>query len=117
MATGASTDVRPEMDQEGRGSTMLAPDRTRVVPRRVLPVWLRKGVVRVWGLLREQALITVALLPLSLLFFGQFSLVGLLANLVAIPWVTLLVTPLALLGMALPWIWPLAEWALSLIHI
>ena len=47
---------------------------------------------------REQWAITLALTPLSLLLFQQVSLVGLLANAVAIPWVTLVVTPLALLG-------------------
>ena len=62
-------------------------------------------------MLREQGVVTVALTPLSLLLFGQVSVVGVLANLVAIPWVTLLVTPLAmagvlgglLLAMRLPW--------------
>lgn len=51
-----------------------------------------------WRLVREQGVVTLALAPLTLLFFGQMSLVSLLANLVAIPWVTLVVTPLALLG-------------------
>jgi competence protein ComEC len=64
-------------------------------------------------LLREQAVITLALLPLSVLFFGQFSVVGLLANLVAIPWVTLWVTPLALLGTVLPLAWDVAAWAMQ----
>ena len=48
--------------------------------------------------LREQWVITLALTPLSLLLFNQVSLIGLLANAVAIPWVTLVVTPLAMLG-------------------
>ena len=56
--------------------------------------WLRRG----WGLLREQSVVTLALAPLCLLFFGQVSVVGLLANLVAIPWVSFVVTPLAMLG-------------------
>ena len=72
-----------------------------------------QAVAHLIDLLREQALITVALLPLSLLFFGQFSLVGLIANLIAIPWVTLLVTPLALLGVLLPVGWDLAAWCLQ----
>ena len=54
--------------------------------------------VRLRALVREQGVITVALAPLTLLLFGQVSLVGLVANLVAIPWVTLVVTPLAMLG-------------------
>ena len=47
-------------------------------------------------MLREQWVITLALTPLTLLLFGQVSVVGLLANALAIPWVTLVVTPLAL---------------------
>jgi competence protein ComEC len=65
------------------------------------------------GLLREQATLTVALAPLTLLFFGQVSLVGLLANLVAIPWVTLVVTPLAMLGLVWSGFWVGAAWCLQ----
>ena len=61
-------------------------------------LWLAAWGRRVWGLLREQSVVTLALAPLCLLFFGQVSVVGLLANLVAIPWVSFVVTPLALLG-------------------
>ena len=50
---------------------------------------------------------TLGLAPLSLLFFQQLSLVGFVANLLAIPLVTLLVTPLALLGVLLPPLWAL----------
>ena len=64
-------------------------------------------------LLREQGVVTLALAPLSWLFFGQVSLVGLLANLLAIPWVTFLVTPLALLGMVWPGAWDVAVWVLQ----
>jgi competence protein ComEC len=70
---------------------------------------LRPSHRRVWhagvGMLREQSVVTVALAPLALLLFGQFSLVGLFANLLAIPWVTLVVTPLAMLGVAAPPLW------------
>lgn len=57
---------------------------------------------KIYALAREQWLISLALAPLGLLLFGQVSIVGLLANLVAIPWVTLLVTPLALLAALVP---------------
>ena len=60
---------------------------------------------RLLGLWREQWVITLALAPLGLLLFNQVSLVGLLANVLAIPWVTLVVTPLALLGAVLPPLW------------
>lgn len=63
-------------------------------------------------LVREQAVVTLALTPLSLLLFGQVSVVGFLANLVAIPWVTLVVTPLALAGVAVAPLWDVAAWAL-----
>jgi competence protein ComEC len=68
---------------------------------------------RAWGLLREQWLITLALAPLSLLLFGQVSLVGFVANLMAIPWVTLGVTPLALLGVLWAPLWDTAAWAVQ----
>lgn len=70
---------------------------------------------RLLGLLREQWLITLALAPLTLLFFGQVSLVGLVANLLAIPWVTLGVTPLALLGTLWTPLWDAAAWAVQLL--
>ncbi|WP_418128761.1 DNA internalization-related competence protein ComEC/Rec2 [Variovorax sp. 375MFSha3.1] len=60
---------------------------------------------------REQWTITLAITPLSLLLFQQVSLIGLLANAVAIPWVTLVITPLAMLGVALPPLWDVAAWA------
>lgn len=60
---------------------------------------------------RQQAAITLALAPLSLLLFQQVSLVGLVANAVAIPWVTLGVTPLALLGVVWAPLWDAAALA------
>jgi competence protein ComEC len=71
------------------------------------------GLRKALALLREQATVTLALAPLTLLFFGQVSLVGLLANLLAIPWVTLVVTPLAMLGVVWSGAWVLAAWALQ----
>ena len=65
--------------------------------------------------LRTQVVATVGLAPLSMVFFQQISLVGFAANLVAIPLVTLLVTPLALLGVLLPPLWQLAASLLTLL--
>lgn len=67
---------------------------------------------RFYALVREQWVVTLALTPLGLLLFGQVSLVGFVANLVAIPWVTLVVTPLALGGVLWAPLWSAA--ALSL---
>ena len=63
--------------------------------------------------LREQWVVTLALTPLSLLLFNQVSLVGLLANAVAIPWVTLVVTPLAMAGVLFAPLWDAAAWAVQ----
>ncbi|PPE68899.1 DNA internalization-related competence protein ComEC/Rec2 [Caldimonas thermodepolymerans] len=59
------------------------------------------------GMLRTQLVATVGLAPLTMAFFHQVSLVGLLANLVAIPLVTLAITPLGLLGVLAPPLWTL----------
>ncbi|MEO7128103.1 MAG: DNA internalization-related competence protein ComEC/Rec2 [Rhodoferax sp.] len=61
----------------------------------------------------EQWVVTLALTPLTLLLFGQVSVVGLLANAVAIPWVTLVVTPLSMLGVLLAPLWDAAAWAVA----
>jgi competence protein ComEC len=71
---------------------------------------------RLWrhckALLRDQGIVTIALTPLTLLLFHQASLVGLLSNLVGIPWIMLIVTPLALLGALVHPLWQAAMWAL-----
>ncbi len=60
--------------------------------------------------------LSLGLAPALLLFFGSLPLVSPLANLLASPWVGLLVVPLALGGVAaaaLPWQW--TEWASGLL--
>ena len=69
--------------------------------------------VRLLVFFREQWVITLALTPLGLLLFQQVSVVGLLANAVAIPWVTLVITPLAMLGTAVAPLWDVAAWAVQ----
>jgi competence protein ComEC len=68
------------------------------------------------AMFREQWVITLALAPLTLLLFGQVSLVGLAANAFAIPWVTLVVTPLAMAGVLLSPLWDAASWALQALN-
>ncbi|MBC8058862.1 MAG: DNA internalization-related competence protein ComEC/Rec2, partial [Rhizobiales bacterium] len=60
--------------------------------------------------LRTQVIATIGLTPLTLVFFQQVSIVGFAANLVAIPLVTLVITPLALLGAAIVPLWSVAAW-------
>lgn len=52
--------------------------------------------------LRAQLAVTLGLVPLSLILFQQISLVGPLANAVAIPLVSFVITPLALLSALIP---------------
>jgi competence protein ComEC len=61
-----------------------------------------------------QMAVTAGLLPLTLLLFAQVSLISPLANAVAIPVISAVVTPLALIGVALPA--PLCAWVLQLAH-
>ncbi len=83
------------------GHEALAAGAAAATPWQRLAASLRGG-------LRTQVTATLGLAPLTLLFFQQVSLVGFAANLVAIPLITLLVTPLALLGSLAPPLWALA---------
>jgi competence protein ComEC len=60
----------------------------------------------VWSLVRlgahTQYVVTLGLVPLTMLLFSQVSLVSPIANAVAIPLVSFVVTPVALLGSILP---------------
>jgi competence protein ComEC len=60
--------------------------------------WLRMGKLHL--------LVAVALVPPLLILFQQVSLVSPLANLIAVPWVTLGVVPLVLTGCAAQVLWP-----------
>ncbi|XYJ08708.1 DNA internalization-related competence protein ComEC/Rec2 [Telluria sp. B2] len=64
---------------------------------------------------RTQYAVTLGLVPFTLLLFSQVSLIGPLANAVAIPVVSFAVTPLALLGSLLPA--PLSAPVLALAHL
>ncbi len=63
---------------------------------------------------RTQYVVSLGLVPLTVLLFAQVSLVGPLANAVAIPLVSFVVTPLSLLGSVMPA--PLAGWLLLAAH-
>lgn len=60
--------------------------------------------LRAWGIVQWAA--TLASLPILLLLFQQLSLVSPLANAVAIPLISFILTPLALLAALIPW-WPI----------
>jgi DNA internalization-related competence protein ComEC/Rec2 len=88
------------------GGAQPAPTRgIRARAQAALPGVVRDG-------LRTQFVCSVGLAPLTLILFQQVSVVGWLANLVAVPWVTLIVTPLALAGL----LWP-AAWSLGVLAV
>jgi competence protein ComEC len=63
---------------------------------------------------QTQYAITLGLVPLTLLLFAQISLVSPIANAIAIPLISFVVTPLALIGSVLPH--PFASFCLSIAH-
>jgi len=72
------------------------------------PHWLREAVYVQWA-------VTLGLIPLLLVLFQQFSMISPVANAIAIPVVSLVVVPLALLGSFVPINWPLqlAHWVMT----
>lgn len=77
-------------------------------PAAAAATWAQRLVAALREHGRSQVVATLGLAPLAMLFFQQVSVVGFLANLVAIPLVTLLVTPLALAGALVPPLWAVA---------
>jgi competence protein ComEC len=66
-----------------------------------------------WG--RVQYLVAVGLFPLLVLWFQQYPVIGMLANIIAVPYISLIVVPLVLLGVVLlPFAFPLGEFVLQL---
>ncbi|WP_367185325.1 DNA internalization-related competence protein ComEC/Rec2 [Rugamonas sp.] len=89
--------------------------RTVIRPRRDAPVTRRQ---RWWATFQLEAhtqyVVTLGLVPLTMLLFAQISIVSPLANAVAIPLVGLVITPLSLIGSLLPA--PLSAPPLELAH-
>jgi len=94
----------------GAVALLVASAPVQVAPPPLASGWRARGWHIVRDGLRSQTVATIGLAPLSLAFFQQISLVGYAANLLAIPLVTLLITPLALLGVLLPPLWAVAAW-------
>ncbi|MCX5538511.1 DNA internalization-related competence protein ComEC/Rec2 [Paraburkholderia sp. CNPSo 3076] len=63
---------------------------------------IRRLASRLGDSARVQWAVTLALAPLTAYWFAQIPLVGPLANALAIPWVSMLVTPLVIASAALP---------------
>ena len=93
--------LMPPLPRVAATSTHVQPSRWQTFINPVRQLWREQ-----WGL-------TLALTPLTLWLFQQVSLVGLAVNLLAIPWVTLVVTPLAFAGMLWSPFWQVCGWALQ----
>jgi len=76
--------------------------------------WTHRFIQALREACRVQAVVTIALLPLTLYWFYQVSVVSPLANAFAIPLVSYLVTPLAIAGALLPQL--LGKWLVLLAH-
>ena len=71
-----------------------------------------------FSLIYLQFMLSLGMFPLTILFFGSASLISPLANLIAIPWVTIIIVPLILLAMVFmifaPW---LSEYLLQFVSL
>jgi len=80
--------------------------------------WLNKGTV-FWrflkGLFLIQVVLTVMLMPITAIFFQQISLVSFLANIIAVPWMSAISIPAALVSVLLiPLSGQLAQWFMQI---
>ena len=80
-------------------------------------LWVSFGRValpdRLRGWITVQGAVTLALAPVLFLLFQQVSLISPFANAIAIPLVSWLITPLALLGVLVPPLWHAAAWLMD----
>ncbi len=75
----------------------------------------RESLHRIWQLASTtQYAVTMGMVPLTLLLFAQVSLLSPLANAIAIPLISFVVTPMSLLGSVMPA--PLSTWLLQSAH-
>ncbi len=101
---------KPRLDRGEIADEPLDPFDTRAgrrgAPRRSWRLLARRGAARareqLGSAIRAQYAVTIGLAPLTAFWFSQVSLVGPFANALAIPWVSVLVTPVVLVGVALP---------------
>lgn len=81
-----------------------------------------RGQIR--SLVQLQLLLSLGLLPFTLAFFGQFGWTAPVANLLAVPWTSLIIVPLVFVGLLLlfpapllaGWVFALAGWATGLLQ-
>ncbi|MBB3168468.1 DNA internalization-related competence protein ComEC/Rec2 [Simiduia aestuariiviva] len=74
----------------------------------------QQGLVRLWHWVMPQWWVFIGLLPLGAALWGGISLSSVLANTLAIPWVSMVTVPSVLMGLALQWAQPLETFFVSL---
>jgi len=87
--------------------------------------FLLRWRVRIFTWLAPQWIVFIGFLPIGLLMFHQVTFVSLIANSIAIPWVSVVVVPVCMLGLCVlfvfptlaSWIFLLAAWCLKCIWI
>ncbi|WP_046114561.1 DNA internalization-related competence protein ComEC/Rec2 [Aquincola tertiaricarbonis] len=115
LMLGGDAPARAHADRESASDPAAAADIDTGLERPPPASAWRRLLQATRQLLHTQAVATLGLAPLTLVFFQQLSLVGFVANLVAIPVVTLLITPLALLGLLWPPLWDAGAAVLQLL--
>ena len=98
----------------GAVATILYASAGRIPPANAVGRWPRLWA-KIGPEVHTQYVVTVGLIPLTMLLFGQVSLISPFANAIAIPLISFVVTPLALVGAVAPM--PLARWLLTLGHL
>lgn len=98
----------------GAVGTILFASVGRTPHPKVDGTWKQRLRARLREETHTQYVVTLGLVPLSALLFGQVSIVSPIANAIAIPLVSLGVAPLALAGSVLPA--PVSHWVLGFSH-
>jgi competence protein ComEC len=91
-------------------------------------LWASRATKKIQRYLRLNVLLLIGLVPISLFFFAQYSFIALFANLMAIPWVGLVLLPGAILlqwlsyfDCSVEFLWRRLEWVtqafLYVLHI
>lgn len=65
----------------------------------ILKRQVEKPRSKIMSLIKMQIILSLGMLPLTLFFFGSASLLSPVANLIAIPWVSLVIVPLSLIAL------------------